>query len=130
MYPPSLYFTSQRKTTNVSSDCLDLIPTSEQFRENSFNHPISSQRLPHRTIKKFSQCEPNPVNDPIETSSDTTLSLPETLSLPSTPLATGQRSSTTFPTNFLSQIKDRYRELQKAPPPLFGQHLDSSRFIN
>ena len=48
----------------------------------------------------FSQCETNLVKYPTDISSDTSLSLPETLSLPSTPS-----------TNFPNHLYDRYREL-------------------
>ena len=66
----------------------------------------------------FSQDETNLVNDHIDISSDTSLSLPEILSLPSTPSVTGQTPSTTFPTNFPSQLDDRYRKLQSTNTPL------------
>ena len=91
----------------------------------------------------FTQGEPNLVNDPIEISSDTSLSLPETLSLPSTPSTINQTPTTTFPLNFPTNFNDRYKEdltnkipLQLdwntfvEPPPLFGQHLDSNRLHN
>ena len=84
----------------------------------------------------FTQGEPNLVDDPIEFSSDTSLSLPETLSFPSTP-------TTSFPPNFPTKLDDSYKvHLTKkiplqldwntfvAPPPLFGQHLDSNRLHN
>ena len=90
--------------------------------------------------KTFSQGESNLVNDPIDISLDTSLSLPET---PSTPSVTEQIPSTTSPTNIPSQLDDRNRKLQGtntplrlvgnslvAPPPLFGQNLDSNRREN
>ena len=86
----------------------------------------------------FTQGEPNLVNDPIDISSDTSLSLPETLSLPSTPSTISQTSN--YPLNFPTNLEDRYRDFLTnnipqrldwntfvAPPPLFGQHLDSNR---
>ena len=60
----------------------------------------------------FSQGEPNLVNKPIEISSDTSFSLPNNLSLPSTPSVTGQTLTTTFLTNFPNILDDRYRDLQ------------------
>ena len=80
------------------------------------------------------------VNDPIDISSDTTLSsLPETLSLRSTP-SLSQISATLFPLNFPNNLDARYREQSSsnipsrlgwntfvAPPPLFGQHQESNR---
>ena len=90
----------------------------------------------------FTQDEPNLVKNPIDVSSDTTLSLPETLSLPSTP-SLGQNSPTPFPSNFPTNLDSRYREQSikniplpldwnsfVAPPPLFGQHHESSRLHN
>ena len=83
----------------------------------------------------FHPRQPSLVNDPIDVSSDTPFSLPETLSLPSTPSLT-QNSQTQFPTN----LDARYRENSTnkiqlrldwntfvAPPPLFGQHHESNR---
>ena len=79
------------------------------------------------------------MNDPIEVSSDTSLSLPETLSLPSSPSLT-QNSQTPFPPNFPTNLDARYRENSTnniqlrldwktfvAPPQLFGQHHESNR---
>ena len=93
-------------------------------------------------IQAFNQSEPNLVNDPIEVLSDTTLSLPETLSLPSSPSLT-QISQTPFPSNFPTNLDTRYRENSTinihirldwnkfiAPPPLFGQHHQSNRLHN
>ena len=48
----------------------------------------------------FTQGEPNLVNDPIEISSDTSLSLLEILSLPSTLSTISQTPTTTFSLNF------------------------------
>ena len=88
----------------------------------------------------FTQGESNLVNDPIDISSDTSLSLPETLSLPSTPSTLSQTPNTTFKLNFPSNLDDRYREhltnniplrldwnLFVAHPTLFDQHIDSNR---
>ena len=83
------------------------------------------------------------MNEPIDISSDTTLSsLPETLSLPSTP-SISQISPTLFPLNFPSNHDARYQEQSStntplrldwntfvAPPLLFGQHQESSRLHN
>ena len=80
------------------------------------------------------------MNDPIDISTDTTLSsLPETLSLPSTP-SLSQISPKFFPLNFPNNLDARYREQSStniplrldwntfvAPPPLFGQHQESNR---
>ena len=81
----------------------------------------------------------NLVNDPIDTSSDTTLSsLPEILSLPSTP-SISQISPSFFPLNISHDINTRYREQSTtiplrldwntfvAPLPLFGKHNESHR---
>ena len=80
------------------------------------------------------------MNYPIDISTDTTLSsLPETLSLPSTP-SLSQISPTLFPLNFPNNLDARYREQSSsntplrldwntfvAPPPLFEQHQESNR---
>ena len=80
------------------------------------------------------------MNDPIDIFADTTLSsLPETLSLPSTP-SLSQISPTLVPLNFPNNLDARYREQSStniplrldwntfvAPPRLFGQHQDSNR---
>ena len=58
----------------------------------------------------FTQGKPNLVNDPIDVSSDTSLSLPETLSLPSNPSLT-QISQTPFPPKFPTNLAARYREI-------------------
>ena len=58
----------------------------------------------------FTQGEPSMVNDPIDISWDTSLSLPETLSLPSTSSTLSQIPPTTFPLNFSTNLDDRYRE--------------------
>ena len=82
----------------------------------------------------FTQGEPNLVNDSFDFSSDTTLSLSGTLSLPSTP-SLSHISPTGFPLNFPTNLDARFREQSYnntplglgwntflAPPPLFGQH--------
>ena len=83
------------------------------------------------------------MNEPIDISSDTTLSsLPETLSRPSTP-SLSQISPTLFPLNYPTNLDARYQEQSStntplrldwdtfvAPPPLFGQHQESSRLHN
>ena len=84
--PDTPTLTSQQSTPNIPSDYLGSTPTSAQVRENPFNPPKTSERLPYWATQSYPQGEPNLVNDPIDTSPDTTLSsLPETLSLPSTP---------------------------------------------
>ena len=88
------------------------------------------------------QGEPKLVNDPIDVSSESSLALPETLSLPSTPSLT-PFSQTPFPPNFPTNLDARYRENSTnniqlrldwnkfvAPPPLFGQHHESNRLHN
>ena len=62
--------------------------------------------------QNFLHGEPNPVDDPLETSSDTSIPLPETLSLPSTPSVTDQTPSATFPDNFPSHIDEKKLEIQ------------------
>ena len=59
--------------------------------------------------QNFTQGEPNLVNDSIDVSSDTTLSLSETLSLPSTP-SLSQISPQPIPSNFPTNLDARYRE--------------------
>ena len=95
---------------------------------------------PYWATHSYTQGEPNLVNDPIDISTDTTLSsLPEILSLPSTP-SLSQISTTLFPLNFPNNLDASYREQSSeniplrldwntfvAPPPLFGQHQDSNR---
>ena len=88
------------------------------------------------------QGEPDFANDPINISSDTPLSLAETLSLTSTP-PISQTPTTPFPPNFPTNLDDRYKEhLTKniplrldwntfvAPTPLFGQYHDGYRLHN
>ena len=83
------------------------------------------------------------MNEPIDFSSDTTLSsLPETVSLPSTP-SLSQISATLFPLNFLTNLDARYQEQSLsntplrldwktfvAPLPLFRQNQEKSRLHN
>ena len=100
--------------------------------------PTSSQHLAHWMTQGFTQGESNLLNEPTEISSETSLSLPETLSLPSTPI--NQISTTSFPPHFSTNLDDRYKEYltKKTPqrldwntfvasPSLFGQHHDSNR---
>ena len=90
----------------------------------------------------FTQGEPNLVNDPIDVSSDISLSLRKTLSLPSTP-SLGQIATSPFPPYFPTNLDARYRDNSTnyiplrldwntfvAPPSLFGQHDDSNRLHN
>ena len=82
------------------------------------------------------------MNDPIDVSSDTTLSLPETLSLPLTPSIT-QISQTPFLTIFPTNLDARYRKNSTnnihqrldcntfvAPRLLFGQNHESDIYYN
>ena len=82
------------------------------------------------------------MNDAIDVSYDTILSIPETLSLHSTPSLT-PISQTPFPSIFPTNPDARYRENSTnniqlrldwntflAPPPLFGQHHESRRLHN
>ena len=89
--------------------------------------------------KVFTQSEPNLVNDPIEVSSDTILSLPKSFSLPSTP-SLSQISQTPFPPNFPRNLDSRYKEHSTnnkslrldgntfvISPPFLCQHHESNR---
>ena len=109
--PDTPTLNSQQNTPNLPSDYLDSTPTSEQIREKPFNSPPhTTERLPYWTTQPYSQGEPNLVNEPIDISSDTTLSsLPETLSLLSTP-SISQISSSFSPLNFPNNLDARYRE--------------------
>ena len=136
---PTLF--SQHSTSNIPSDYLSSAPTSQKIRENPFNSPDTTERPPYWTTHSYTQAEPNIVNEPIDIYSDTTLSsLPETLSLSSTP-SISQVSPAFFPLNFPNNLDARYREQSSsnihlrldwntfvAPPPLFGQHQESNRF--
>ena len=131
---------SQHSTSNIPSDYLGSTPTPQQIRENPFNPPDTTERPPHWTTHSHTQGEPKIVNEPIDISSDTTLSsLPEILSLSSTP-SISQVSPTLFPSNFPNNFAARYREQSSSnipsrldwntfvtPPPLFGQHQESNR---
>ena len=138
--PDTPTLTSQQSISNNPSDYLGSTPTSEQIRENPFNPPDTTERLPYWTTHSYTQDEPNIVSEPINISSDTALSsLPEKLSLPSKP-SKNQISPTNFPLNFPNNLDARYREQSSsniplrfdwntfvAPPPLFGQHQESNR---
>ena len=137
--PPLL---AQRSTSSIPSDYLGSTPTSEQIRDNPFNPPNQTSRLPYWTTHSFTQGEPNLINDPIYNFTTTSSSLPETLSLPSTP-SLSQISPTPFPLKFPNNLDARYREQSltniplrldwktfTAPPPLFGQHQESNRLHN
>ena len=94
----------QQNTSNIPTDYLASTPTSEQIRENPFNPPATTEHLPFWMTQAFAQGEPNLKKDPINVSSDTSLSLPEILSLPSIPSLT-LISQTLFPPNFpISEI--------------------------
>ena len=134
------HFFSKHSTSSIPSDYLGSTPTSQQIRENPFNPPDTRERPPYWTTHSYTQGEPNLVNDPIDISTNTTLSsLPETLSLPSTP-SLSQISPTLFPLNFPNNLDARYLEQSSsniplrldwntfvAPPSLFGQHQESNR---
>ena len=137
--PDTPTLTPQQSTPNIPSENLGSTPTSAKIRENPFNPPNPHERLPHWTTQSYPQGEPNLVNDPIDNSSDTTISsLPETLSLPSTP-SISQISPSFFPLNISQDIDPRYSEQSTnislkldwntfvAPPPLFRQHNESHR---
>ena len=103
-------------TPNIHSDHLGSTPTSAQIRENPFNPPNPNERLPHWATQSYSQGEPNLVNDPIDASSETKFSsLPDTLSLPSTP-SLSQISPSIFPLNISHDIETRYSELSTNIP--------------
>ena len=105
--PDTPTLVSQRSISNTPSDYLGSTPTSKQIRENPFNPPKSSERLPYWTSHSYTQGEPKLVSEPIDISSDTTLSsLPETLSLPSTP-SLSQISPTLFRLNFPNYLDAR-----------------------
>ena len=99
----------KKNTSNIPSDYLSSTPTSEQNRENPFNPPATTEHLPFWMTQAFTQGEPNLVNDTIDVSSDTTLSLLETLSLPSTHSIT-QNSQTPSPSIFPTNLDARYRK--------------------
>ena len=137
--PDTPTFTSQHSTSNIPSDYLGSTSTSEQIRENPFNPPPQNLLNAYHIGLHTHILKLNLVNEPIDISSNTTLSsLPETLSLPSTP-SLSQISQTLFPLNFPNNLDARYREQSSskiplrldwntfvAPPPLFGQHQESS----
>ena len=97
---------TQQNTSNIPSDNLGSTPISEQIRENPFNPPATTEQLPYSVTHVFPQGEPNLVNDPIDISSATSLSLPETLLHASTPSLT-QISQTPFPSNFPTNLDAR-----------------------
>ena len=72
----------------------------------------------------FNQGEPKLVNDPIEILIDTSLSLRQTLSLPSTPSIS--QKTTSFPPNFPTSLDDRYKEHLTINIPL---RLDWNTFV-
>ena len=70
---------SQHSTSSIPSDYLGSTPASQQIRENPFNPPDTRERPPYWTTHSYTQGEPNLVNEPIDISTDKTLSsLPET----------------------------------------------------
>ena len=112
---PTLF--SQQSISNIPSDYLGSTPTSEQIRENPFNPPNTTERPPYWSTQSYTQSEPNLVNELIEIYYDTTLSsLPETLSLQSTP-SSSQISPTLFPLNFATNLDARYREQSSTNTP-------------
>ena len=99
--PPTV---SQQSISNIPSSYLGSTPTSEQIREIPFNNPTTTEHPPYWVTNKYPHGEPILVNNPVDVSFDTTLStLPETLSLPSTP-SLSQISPSTFPLNFPTLI--------------------------
>ena len=117
---------SQHSTPNIPSDYLGSTPTSQQIPENPFNPPDTTDRPPYWTTHSYTQGEPNILNEPIDISSGTTISsLPETLSLPSTP-SKSQVSPTLFPLNFPNNLDARYREQSLSNIPL---QLDWNTFV-
>ena len=96
--PESLTLRSQQSISNIPSDYLGYHITASPRKP--FNPPDTTERPPYWTTHSFTQGEPNIVNEPIDISSDTALSsLPEALSLPSTP-SISQVSPTLFPLIF------------------------------
>ena len=83
----------QPNTSTIPIVFVGATPTSEQIRKNPFNPPATIEHLPFWMTQAFTQGEANLVNDPIDVSSDTSLSLPSTPSLT-------QISQTPFPPNF------------------------------
>ena len=134
-------FIEELSTSNIPSDNLGSTPSSEQIRENPFNPPTTTERLPYWLTHKYPHSEPNLVNNRVDVSFDTTLStLPETLSLPSTP-SLSKISPSTFPLNFPTNLDSRYQEQSShniplrldwntfvSPPPLFGQHQEKADY--
>ena len=55
-----------QNTSNIPSDYSGSTPTSEQFRENPFNPPATTEHLPYWKTQVFTQIEPNLVNDLID----------------------------------------------------------------
>ena len=97
---------TQQNASNSPSNYLGSTPTSEQIRENPFYPPATTELLPFWMTQVFTRGEQNLVSDPIDISSDTSLSLNENLSLPSTPTLT-QISQTPFPPNFHTNLDAR-----------------------
>ena len=96
-----------------------IIPKSYKIFKKKISDCINLYRsLQHCKNQTLSQGKPNLVNDQVEFSSNTCLSLPETLSQPSAPSITGQTPSTIFPTNFPNHLDDRYCGLQGTSTPL------------
>ena len=123
---------SQRSISSFPSDYLGSTPISEQIRENPFNPPDTTKRPLYWSTHSYTQGEPNLVNEPIDISFDTSSlhhlslsSLPETLSLPSTP-SLSQISPTPFPLNFSTNLEARYQEQSSTNTPLL---LDWNTFL-
>ena len=68
--PDTPTLTSQQNTPNLPSDYQGSTPTSEKIRENPFNPPNTTKRLPYWTTQPYSQGEPSLLNEPIDISSD------------------------------------------------------------
>ena len=115
--PETPSFSSQQSISNIPPDYLGSTPTSEQIRENPFNPPDATERPPYWATHSYTQGEPNLVSEPIDISSDTTLSsLQETLSLPSTP-SFSQISHTLFPLNFPTNLDAKNQEQSSTNTP-------------
>ena len=67
---------SQKSISNTqSTDYLGSTPTSEQFRENLFHYPTTTERPPYWVTNKNPNAEPNLVNNRFDVSFDSTLSI-------------------------------------------------------
>ena len=91
---------------------MDSTATSEQLKDKPFHPSTPSQRLPHWLTHHYPHGEPNLVNGPPETLSETSLSsLPTTLSLPSTPSISSIPQFKTFPPGLQRRLNNRYQKI-------------------